>query len=348
MPGQVQLPAAWQLALPKPGQALQPECEFGRRDRSVARWHRRRGQGRARRGGGLGGLFSRDYPGTGVGRQLPGMQKVRGVLGGGEEAGELGTFGEFTDPPIDLVEFLAEFLPGGPVGGGEDRGEFFERDSLRARGEAGGNFAGRERLAVRPRLLDLPRQRGVDAREPLAEEKAGLPPLEPMQFPLLVPLAVRFAIAVKSDAVVRRVDDGDMHQRVGPGGLGGAVGVVGPAEEIAPGHPVPRLQFAKHDRVEELPDRRVEPQHSTATLLVIRQRDPHLEGLLGPVAGDRAGADRRRPAIQQQPPPLNTGPVQQFAMMLPHAVAGVLFETPARLGTWKRRPVRGRRCGLVG
>ena len=79
--------------------------------------------------------------------------------------------------------------------------------------------------------------------------------------------AVGLAVAVEFDAAVGLVDDRQMDEFAGLGGLGRAVHVPGADGVVAAGHPAGLLPFAEDDRVEDAATEGFHRQDAAATLV---------------------------------------------------------------------------------
>ena len=257
----------------------------------------------------------------------------------------LEALGESAVGAIDLVQFGAQ-----PNGLGAKGFEFFvlRRDGRhfpaeRACFEGVGDLGGGQGEAVEAGLFEFAPEEGVAAAGvATSEEQARLAGREGVQAGLLVGGsvggAVGLAVAVERDTSVGLIDDCQMDEFAGLGGLGRAVYVLGTDRIVTASHPLRLLLFAEDDRVEHPAAYRFYGQDAAAPLVEGGQGDPGFEGLGGEGLRGRAGLGEGFPSIEQQSPVLDDGASQEFGVELADEVASVLFEGP---------PVAGRRSGIL-
>src|SRR5262249_30093473 len=147
-----------------------------------------------------------------------------------------------------------EFLPLLSLLECQCREDSVERKALDAGAERGGDLLRRQCPVIEPRFLDLAGKKRISAAGVSQPEQddAILRAVSP-QPARAVSVAVGRAVAVDADPAVLAVDGGDVDEVARPGGLGGAIEVARPLEEVAAGDPLARLPFAEDDRVEIAP-----------------------------------------------------------------------------------------------
>ena len=285
------------------------------------------------------------------GKCRPGMEWAGGIAPGLGEGGREWIPGchvaiaQRQREPLGLVAKAGEGVARRPV---ERREELLVGHPFRPGLERCRHLVSRQGPVIRPGLVDLTGQWGIDVGEPLTEEESGAAGLERPERPLREGPAIRHAVAVDADRMVSRINNRHMDERPRSGRLLRPPRILRAVEEVTPRQPMARLDLAKDDRIEEPTLGNVEPDHTPAALIEIGKRHPGLECLLCQIARQRLRAHVRPDSVEDQPAIADDRAPQKFAVETTDAVARVSGKAPPRERGRKRNAARLAAAALEG
>ena len=150
-----------------------------------------------------------------------------------------------------------------------------------------------------------------------------------LQRAVLIAFAIKSAIAIECDGIVRAINYCEMDELTRASGLGRGVGVLGASKKIAPGNPMTRFLFAKDDRVEVLAIRRLHGQRRSPPLIEPGQSHPDFQCFFTKAGRKRFGDDPLARILQDKAARPDHSATFGSAVHRSNGIAQIFVETPS-------------------